>query len=976
MILNNFCFVEFDDRIIAMNFRIDRNLLFVVIFVGLFSFFYLPANIHAAVLSDTFNDTNGLALSSHTSDSGNTWSKASNWSAGEVTIYNSGSGTHTVYSSTAQPAILYLSNWTPAGTDYSISAPLSFLTDVGDNPGVFLRASSDGKYGYIVIYNRTSHQFQVYKELNGVLGTAVATYNYAWASGSPTFVSKVVGVSTPVVTVTINGTDVITYTDSTPTSQLQSVGQVGIWFSGSAAANGTTGIHMTSITTADIVEVVPLSISSISLTSATPTTFNLSVTALNGTLSYTYQWYRSSTGGFTAGSTYAIAGATNSTLSDTPPSNGPWFYRAVVTDTGNSTATTSILGLTLQNPTITNNSITDSLSSNFSVLAIGDSITYGNGLSAGQDPPSKMDTALTSLYGTRSVNVLNQGHSGSKTADWLSGAGSGYLSTAISAAQSASPAATVAIIMLGANDAATSNHISSTTYISNISSIISSLFSNGFTKVIINYPTYIPAGANSNATDETATNLTNQYMAKLDTIVNGTTIVAGDRVAYGYFQDYLTSLQVDQTHPNANGALALGNMWATAAAKALGLTLTATSSIRGQANVASASTTLMLENWASIGTQTITLTSSNNSDTFVTSNGYSGTGSVTVTMATGTSLFSYKITRSSIGSSNITVTNGQSWTNPSVLVYTVPDGVLPTAGSIDYSQVTSSSIIASSTGSSDNVSLDATPYQYHNVTADTYSGLTSSSWTSSGLSEGTSYTFEIGVKDSSGNWATTSQSATTTLISPTPTPTPEPSTSPTVQTSSSGSYSRYYANLFGLRNSSDLILQKVPIQNIINRDLSIGNSGEDVKRLQDILIGFGYMEKGNNTGYFGNITKKALATYQLEFGIFPAYGNFGPLTRASIFKVDKTKNVILDKNFLSSVLEYGSVGEEVKTLQRILSSISGIYPEGITSGYFGEKTLSAIKKFQLEYKIVSSDQDVGYGIVGPKTRLKLNELAK
>ena len=961
-----------------MNLRIVRDFFCLGIFVGLFSFFVLPSDMQASVLSDTFNDTNGLALSSHTSDSGHTWSKASNWSAGEVTIYNSGSGTHTIYSSTAQPAILYLSNWTPAGTDYSISAPLSFLTDVGDNPGVFLRASSDGKYGYIVIYNRVSHAFQVYKELNGVLGTAVASYNYAWASGSPTFVAKVVGVSTPIITVTVNGTDVITYTDTTPSAQLQVGGQAGIWFSGSAAVNGTTGVHIISVTTADIVEIVPLSISSISLTSATPTTFNLSVTASNGTLSYSYQWYRSSTGGFTAGSTYAIAGATNSTLSDTPPSNGPWFYRAVVTDTGNSTATTSILGLTLQNPTITNNSVVDSMSSNFSILAIGDSITYGNGLSAGQDPPSKMDTALTSMYGTRSVNILNQGHSGSKTADWLSGAGSGYLNTAISAAQSASPAATIAIIMLGANDAATSNHVSSTTYISNISSIISSLFSNGFTKVIINYPTYIPAGANSNATDETATNLTNQYMAKLDTIVNGTTIVAGDKVAYGYFQDYLTSLQADQTHPNANGALALGNMWATATAKAIGLSLTATTSISGQANVASASTTLMLENWASIGTQTITLTSSNSSDTFVTSNGYSGTGSVVVTMATGTSLFSYKITRSSIGTSNITVTNAQNWTNPSTLVYTVPDNVAPTAGSIDYSQVTSSSITASSTGSSDNIALDSTPYQYHNVTAGTYSGLTSSSWTSSSLSANTSYTFEIGVRDSSGNWATTSQSATTTLVAPTPTPTPtpEPTVTPTVQTSSSGSYSRYYANLYRLPNYSNLLTQNVQTTNYIDRDLSIGNNGDDVRSLQEILIKGGYLDEGNNTGYFGPLTKNALATYQLEYGIYPASGNFGPLTRASIFNVNKSSTDNVGKKYLAGTLEFGAVGDEVRTLQRILASISSIYPEGVISGYFGEKTLSAVKKFQLEYKVILSEQDAGYGVVGPKTRSKLNEFVK
>jgi peptidoglycan hydrolase-like protein with peptidoglycan-binding domain len=355
-------------------------------------------------------------------------------------------------------------------------------------------------------------------------------------------------------------------------------------------------------------------------------------------------------------------------------------------------------------------------------------------------------------------------------------------------------------------------------------------------------------------------------------------------------------------------------------------------------------------------------------------------------MATGTSLFSYKITRSSIGSSNITVTNAQSWTNPSTLVYTVPDNVAPTAGSIDYSQVTSSSITASSTGSSDNIALDSTPYQYHNVTAGTYSGLTSSSWTSSSLNANTSYTFEIGVRDSSGNWATTSQSATTTLIAPTPTPTPtptatptptsEPSVTPPVQTSSSGSYSRYYANLYRLPNYSNMLMQSVRIPTSINRDLTFGNTGDDVRSLQEILINGGYLDRGNDTSYFGHLTKKALTTYQLEYGIYPASGNFGPLTRASIFKVDKSDSTVPVKNYLIDILEYGSVGDEVRILQRILSSIPNIYPEGVISGYFGEKTLSAVRKFQLEYKIVSSEQDTGYGVVGPKTRSRLNDFVK
>ena len=58
----------------------------------------------------------------------------------------------------------------------------------------------------------------------------------------------------------------------------------------------------------------------------------------------------------------------------------------------------------------------------------------------------------------------------------------------------------------------------------------------------------------------------------------------------------------------------------------------------------------------------------------------------------------------------------------------------------------------------------------------------------------------------------------------------------------------------------------------------------------------------------------------------------------------------------------------------MLSNIEGIYPEKKVTGIFGDLTEKAIKKFQIQNKIVSNENETGYGIVGPKTRAKLNEL--
>ena len=53
---------------------------------------------------------------------------------------------------------------------------------------------------------------------------------------------------------------------------------------------------------------------------------------------------------------------------------------------------------------------------------------------------------------------------------------------------------------------------------------------------------------------------------------------------------------------------------------------------------------------------------------------------------------------------------------------------------------------------------------------------------------------------------------------------------------------------------------------------------------------------------------------------------------------------------------------------------TGLYPEGIVSGYFGVLTERAVGRFQKRYGIARPGES-GYGQVGPKTRAKLNGLA-
>ena len=64
------------------------------------------------------------------------------------------------------------------------------------------------------------------------------------------------------------------------------------------------------------------------------------------------------------------------------------------------------------------------------------------------------------------------------------------------------------------------------------------------------------------------------------------------------------------------------------------------------------------------------------------------------------------------------------------------------------------------------------------------------------------------------------------------------------------------------------------------RNLTIGSTGADVSALQAILIANGRLNIAAPTGYFGMLTKNALASWQASVGITPAVGYFGPITRA------------------------------------------------------------------------------------------------
>jgi len=87
--------------------------------------------------------------------------------------------------------------------------------------------------------------------------------------------------------------------------------------------------------------------------------------------------------------------------------------------------------------------------------------------------------------------------------------------------------------------------------------------------------------------------------------------------------------------------------------------------------------------------------------------------------------------------------------------------------------------------------------------------------------------------------------------------------------------------------------------------------------------------------------------------------------------------------FFTKLLSLGQSSSEVVMLQKVLNAdpetriaITGSGSPGQETKFFGPLTKKSLGKFQLKHDVVANDQDPGFGIFGPKTRTKINEVAQ
>ena len=192
--------------------------------------------------------------------------------------------------------------------------------------------------------------------------------------------------------------------------------------------------------------------------------------------------------------------------------------------------------------------------------------------------------------------------------------------------------------------------------------------------------------------------------------------------------------------------------------------------------------------------------------------------------------------------------------------------------------------------------------------------------------------------------------------------------------------------------------------------LKQGSSGTGVKRLQQNLIGLGFLE-GRADGKFGSKTKAAVKDFQTEYGLAPdgsagaatqravrnavvrlqvelknagyapgsADGHFGSKTKKALEKYQKDHDLAVtgtaDRTTWSE-LDRGSDGirggasartaEQVRQLQQALIGLG--YLEGSADGSYGPKTRAAVQDFQRDYGLGAD------GSAGPDTMTALKNV--
>ena len=148
----------------------------------------------------------------------------------------------------------------------------------------------------------------------------------------------------------------------------------------------------------------------------------------------------------------------------------------------------------------------------------------------------------------------------------------------------------------------------------------------------------------------------------------------------------------------------------------------------------------------------------------------------------------------------------------------------------------------------------------------------------------------------------------------------------------------------------------IPVERVLRR----GNTGLDVRRLQQRLRSLGYYQR-QITNYFDLSTETAVINFQKRNRITPT-GIVGQTTKAFLFDADQvlppgpvsySRGNYARKHYsYQGLLKPGNEGWAVEQLQILLTRLG--YYSGVIDGFFGLRTEFAVRSFQQDLGLVDT----------------------
>ncbi|MDP9175421.1 MAG: hypothetical protein M3O30_16385 [Planctomycetota bacterium] len=519
---------------------------------------------------DNTTDATGAALTAHAPQIGGSYTIP----AGKACTALIDSANRIVNSAAAVESVAMLTGAAPLNQDVTITLNFAANPQYAD---LILRMGGDGSAykGWLIGYGAGPSKRIAINNFS----IDVASYPIDPASSTHTLRATVVRVaSTDVITVYLDGAQILQYTDTT--LLYPNAGHVGLYFY-------DLGIEVSNILGIDGTPV--LSIGALTAAPSTTTiTLSLSAPLTNGAgAGYTYSLYRATAPNFTPATGNLLV--TNSTLGTTPYVDSTpapaitYYYKLIGKDSASNIANAQPHDITVTDATTPLAAAATLTQTTFNIVWIGDSITAADSYAPNFAPGFVAAGLLATQAASRNIFFANKGVDGSGTGDWQP-ASANYIaaSAAANTLTTANAGQLIFYIRLaGTNDSAQSGHgsgpLTPAQFKTNLQTIVNQLQTDfPSSKIFLAYaPYYTPNSATSYLYGQAGLALLPQYQLQLDAIVAAGpagTIYAGDKRCWLYFQqNYATqmvaasgSLGTYFLHPTQSGYALLGQMDAEA----------------------------------------------------------------------------------------------------------------------------------------------------------------------------------------------------------------------------------------------------------------------------------------------------------------------------------------------------------------------------------------------------------------------------